>query len=459
MADKAPISDISTFLETIEEAEVKIKRPEREIADICAAIEEMIENLLQNMKDRDPRFAVPKDNLLKVGSFYGGTKIKEPDEFDYLVVLDDIPSEVELEEHEPGFRHILMKKESGFCSKWRDVANEYLEMVNRGFPKKKRVSEVGDWQREGKQMRSIAGEGLIEVEYGIRGLFYFCLHRSFDKLKTTGKITKATGYLDLTTYGSKFIREGHYYVFDGRRTEIQLHGPATNICVRWVCNESPSKPLEITVDISPAFRSFNIEDNIKMDWIQHDYFRKALLNHGSYLIIPTSFKCRRNGLCFNVAHTETEGKLVKDLSLEHIRSYKLLKYIMNGGNMESIERPADPLKLEAFELPVHEKENGIQAVEFISSFALKTVILQHSRVCKEKSDKANCIIECLKHIRTKIHSAEYLFSPFPQYHQVDITNVLDTRQRVIGQKIRDIVSENCVKALDDVLKVLDKVMM
>ena len=97
-----------------------------------------------------------------------------------------------------------------------------------------------------------------------------------------GKIKKSTGYLDLATYSSKFIREGHRYRFDQRRTEIELHGPATNICVRWVCNENPVEPLEITVDISPAFRSCNIEDNIQMDWIQHDYFREALLNQGSF---------------------------------------------------------------------------------------------------------------------------------------------------------------------------------
>ena len=125
--------------------------------------------------------------------------------------------------------------------------------------------------------------------------------------------------------------------------------------------------------------------------------------------------------------------------------------------MDSIERPADPLKREAFRL--HERETGIKAFEFVSSFALKTVILQHSRSCKDTSNTANCIIDCLSNIRTTICSAKFLFTPFPRYYQVDITNVLDTGQRVIGQRIRDVVLENCVKASDDVLKVLYKVTM
>ena len=454
MSDKATILDLSRFLETLEEAEIKIKRPEREITDICEAIEEMIVSLLKNMGDMDPRFANLKDNLLKVGSFYGGTKIKEPDEFDYLVVLDDLPRDVELVEHANGFRHITMKEDSEFHDKWKDVTDAYMQMINRGITKKKRVNEVGDWHTEGKQLRSMIGEGLIEVESGIRGLFYLTLHKSFDILKTVGKITKATGYLDLGTYSSKFIMENSWYWFEQRRTEIQLHGPATNICVRWICNEKPAEPLEITADISPAFRSSNIENNIKMDSIKDKYFQDALLNHGSFLIIPTSFRCVPDGLCFNIAHTETEGKLVKDLSLVHNRSYKLLKYIMNGGNMDTVQRPADPFKLKAFMLII--KDMGIQAFECFSSFALKTVILQHSRICMDSSDVSKCITESLEHIREKLfltlNPAVYLFQA------IDVTNVFDSRQRVIGQKInKDIVLTNCLKALDDVLELLYKV--
>lgn len=173
----------------------------------------MVESLLNNMGDRDPRFTKLKDNLLKVGSFYGGTKIKELDEFDYLVVLDDLPTDVKLIEQRNGFRHIILKEGSEFHDKWRDVTDASMQMVNRGRPGKKRVKEVGDWHRTGRQKRSMVGEGLIEVEFGIRGLFYFCLHKSFDVLKTIGKITKATGYLDLNTYSSKFVMEKFLVLF------------------------------------------------------------------------------------------------------------------------------------------------------------------------------------------------------------------------------------------------------
>lgn len=121
--------------------------------------------------------------------------------------------------------------------------------------------------------------------------------------------------------------------------------------------------------------------------------------------------------------------------------------------MDTVQRLADPFKLKAFMLII--KDMGIQAFECFSSFALKTVILQHSRICMDSSDVSKCITESLEHIREKLfltlNPAVYLFQA------IDVTNVFDSRQRVIGQKInKDIVLTNCLKALDDVLELLYK---
>ena len=160
----------------------------------------------------------------------------------------------------------------------------------------------------------MAGEGLIEVENGIRGLFYVCLHRSFEDLKKTGRIHKKSGFLDLQTYWDPIIKsEGHLYIYEHRRTEIQQHGPATNINVRWTQNDNPLSSLDITVDVSPAFRSRCVEETIEMEFIQEEYFRLALTQQGSFLVIPTSFKCQPDGLCFNIANrNETCERTFKD---------------------------------------------------------------------------------------------------------------------------------------------------
>ena len=74
----------------------------------------------------------------------------------------------------------------------------------------------------------------------------------------------------------------------------------------------------------------------------------------------------------------------------------------------------------------------------------------------DSSDVSKCITESLEHIREKL----FLTLKFGVYlfQAIDVTNAFDSRQRVIGQKInKDIVLTSCLKALDDVLKLLYKV--
>ena len=270
-----------------------MRRPVEEIDDIRSAVEEMVHKTLLKMGEDVTRFKDINHDLLKVGSFYGKTKIKDPDEFDYLVVLDELrPDEVTLEEiceTHPGFRNTIVKENCKFYEIWCDVINaEVKGLINVGPTRLKRVKELGDWYRENAGKRAIVGPGLIEVASGLRGLFYLCLHKSFEQVKKeTVVIEKHTGILDLSTYSNKITTSGSEYIFDQRRVEIQLHGPATNICVRWKSNCLPDL-LEISVDISTAFRSKDIKAYLEMEHFLHDEFHQAVLQHGSFLVIPTS---------------------------------------------------------------------------------------------------------------------------------------------------------------------------
>ena len=70
---------LKRVLENLENIAVNMKRPKNEVSDICGAVEDMLGLLLGHMEDREPRFTNLRSNVLKVGSFYGGTKINEPD--------------------------------------------------------------------------------------------------------------------------------------------------------------------------------------------------------------------------------------------------------------------------------------------------------------------------------------------------------------------------------------------
>ena len=459
---------LQEFLESIEQKHVEMKRPAEEIDDICSAVEEMVHKTLLKMGEDITRFKDLNHYLLKVGSFYGKTKIQEPNEFDYLVVLDELRSnEVTLEEvcaEHPGFRHIRVKENCNFYDKWHDVINiEEKGLINIGPTRLKRVKEKGDWYRENAGKRAIVGPGLIEVASGLRGLFYLCLHKCFEQVKKeTVGIEKHTGILDLSTYCNKFTTSGSKYIFDQRRVEIQLHGPATNICVRWKSNCLPDL-LEISVDISPAFRSKDIKAYLEMEHFLHDTFYQAVLQHGSFLVIPTSLECSRGGLCFNIAHTETEQHLTNGLSETHWRCYKLLKYLMNG-EANNISNSITALHhIEAFE--ILRDQYGTQAWQCFSSFALKLLIFQHCILCHNGSDLEVCVLELLGRIRkillaTHPDSMVYLDGVEKSnecFKTIDVKNIFDKRQTVMKRLSNNVIIEPTIQALEDLIGLLTQV--
>ena len=73
---------LQEFLESTEQKHVEMKRQAEEIDDIHSAVEEMVHKTLFKMGEDEYRFKDINHDLLKVGSFYGKTKIKDPDEFD-----------------------------------------------------------------------------------------------------------------------------------------------------------------------------------------------------------------------------------------------------------------------------------------------------------------------------------------------------------------------------------------
>ena len=464
---------LQEFLESIEQEHVVIKRPAEEIDDIRSAIEEMVHNILIKMGEEDPRFKDINQDLLKVGSFYGKTKIKEPDEFDYLVVLDKLnPDEVTLKEDcetHPGFRHIIVKEHCKFYEKWRDVLDKGNAIINMGRDKVKIVEEIGDWHREEFPMQTIAGPGFIIFAAGFRSLFSLCLHECFQKVKKeTGAIEKHTGILDLSTYSKKFTTSGSEYTFDQKRVEIQLHGPATNICVHWK-SSGKTDTLEINVDISPAFRATDIKAYLMMEHFLHNKFRQAVLQHGSFLVIPTSLKCNNGGLCFNIAHTETEQQLVKCLSETHRRCYKVLKYLMNGEASGVKNKITEPHHVHAFRRL--RREFGTQACQFLSSFALKSLIFQHCIWCQNGSGLGLCVLQLLKRIRELLESTqprssvhleemadEVLKDNYETFKTIDVKNVFDKRQLITAQKLNnDVIVKPSIKALDDLIGLLTQV--
>ena len=92
----------------------------QEITDIQASVENFLKVLLLDIEKDFPFF---KTTLINSGSYYEGTKVGKPDEFDYFVQMDNLSQDIRFEELKHGMVAVI-PSESAF---------EKLPKVNRSL--------------------------------------------------------------------------------------------------------------------------------------------------------------------------------------------------------------------------------------------------------------------------------------------------------------------------------------
>ena len=90
------LTPLDLFLHDLDKNIALIPRCQ-EVIDIQMGVENLIKDLLLEVEQENPFF---KTTLINSGSFYEGTKVEKPNEFDYLVQLDNFsePRDIQYEE-------------------------------------------------------------------------------------------------------------------------------------------------------------------------------------------------------------------------------------------------------------------------------------------------------------------------------------------------------------------------
>ena len=91
------LSPLDLFIRDLDERKGKLPHGCQEVNDIQTSIERFLQTLLLEVEKELPFY---KTTLVKSGSFYEATKVGQPDEFDYLVQLDNFsrPEDIRFEE-------------------------------------------------------------------------------------------------------------------------------------------------------------------------------------------------------------------------------------------------------------------------------------------------------------------------------------------------------------------------
>ena len=117
------MSPLDHFIQDLDERKGKLpccQEYVQEITDIQVSVENFLKALLLDIEKDFPFF---KTTLINSGSFYEGTKVGKPDEFDYFVQMDNLSQDIRFEELKHGMVAVI-PSESAF---------EKLPKVNRSL--------------------------------------------------------------------------------------------------------------------------------------------------------------------------------------------------------------------------------------------------------------------------------------------------------------------------------------
>ena len=276
---------LNRYLTGLDETETKFDVSASEVADIESAVVQVCYRILEEVYELDNRFKTSR--VLKTGSFYDGTKIRKPNEFDLIAVNEELSSPglckaVRECPDAAGFAHVLIEDKS-VSDRWKGLT------YSRGDGRLYIVpyNQCGSVQVRFGEMVTNAYERLC----------------SRQRQRT---ISTPTGTLKMIQGGTNPVRPGCW---------IQLRW--------WPSSADAYNPLYIGVDLT-----FAVEVEVEND---RESARNSL-----YLLVPAwchecQEGCGHNNitLCWKRSFSLIEKQMFEEMGHQHIhkRCNRVLKYL------------------------------------------------------------------------------------------------------------------------------------
>ena len=276
-------SCVDMFINSLNNQCLAFKFTADEVDDIQSAVHDVIMQIVQKLKDLDDRYE--SHDVIRVGSFVEGTKIVEPDEFDYLIVIDELSK--------PGILEPLRVCEQGRGHVHLHITDETM---------KSRWSDCMDDDQ-------LQGFVLNDPSCDAVGFSALITNLYMEQNKEKPIIcSKPTGFVKFA--GVRAFRE-----------------PNTVIYLTW-SSKHPKDIFQITADLSPAIRCYNVTEIVTKDDCPYKTFYERIQQHGSFLLTPGKGYRSERSKCFRISLTEVEVGLVKSLESKHKVCYRFLKYVL-----------------------------------------------------------------------------------------------------------------------------------
>lgn len=333
--------------------EIQAEENKKETDEIEQGVRQMIETILGRLKENRPVFDVAA--IIPTGSFYEGTKVGAPQEFDFMLTLAKLSKPDRITLH-PG------------CSVWYP----YIK-VQPGveFPQEFMFNMFYDGEHKDKDF---LGSPRILVQE-----FWKEIEKVLDSLrKSSFELKMRQGTMSLVPCESRKLQFLYQHKFEyesGLPEKYDAEREKSMYPVRF---------LYIDVDLMLAIDHPSVESVLHMAGFPK-HFEELLRKHKCH-VIPKS--CHKDHMaqkhCWFVTFSSIEREVVSKMDLHHKKCYKILKSLISSDI--SISRKCMNL----------------------SSYTLKTAFLFHvygetrGTGCSNSKTLSTCIMDVLNYLSSNL---------------------------------------------------------
>ena len=337
---------VNYVYETMCEFQVEANRTAT--ADIENGVREMIQKISSDLKDTHPEFEIA--DVIPTGSFYEGTKIGAPDEFDFMLTLAKLSKSDKIT-LKPGcsvwYPHIKLQPGVEFPRKYMVNICYNGEYKDKDFLGNPKIIVLNFW----KEITKVA----------------VSMKESFFKLKLP------QGTMSVELCESKKLQFFYKHKFD-----VPSELPDTKMEKGLM----PVESFKLGVDLMLAIEHPSAESILELPGFPKDF--KDLLLRCRCHIVPKSCHTDHNAhtKCWFVTFSCMERELMKNMDEHHKKCYKILKSLMSS-----------------------EVTMGGKCMN-LSSYTLKTAFLFHvygETRCLNSRTLSACICDVLDYLSSNLY--------------------------------------------------------
>ncbi|XP_033754584.1 uncharacterized protein LOC117337624 [Pecten maximus] len=334
---------LEEFFQFIEDGYFDLHMDSIIVENMYRATKAIVKYIVDKIGELDPYLNAKE--IVSVGSFVEKTKIRSPNEFDFMACLDFLSNEdvIELEAKEacePGYMIAFLK------SKPKDMILTAMQLY-------------GDvWCIHPAGLREQYNKRLLEA------------------------VKTIIGYSVITPHGAMYVRGSQYLALELEWVRFSHEYKETDV------NKGLSKAyidceiahhLKVDVDVMPAVRVENASLVTSLPGFPH-HMTDVVASKGFHLVYKASGH-NSNHPFLQASFATSEVALMQKLHPVHKRCYKLLKYLLTDGTNVNLRHKNITL----------------------SSYMFKTAVLFHEYdcLCSGFPDLVRCCLDIIKYVKLK----------------------------------------------------------